>query len=506
LRYRALIVLSILSVLAVSAVGASADAGQTSLADETDQASRAYGVPRELLLAMGYVNTRWEMPPPSASNFEGGDPEGRGDYGVMALVRNPSQDTLGRASSLTGLSVEAIENDRASNVRGGAAVLADLAGGRKPSDLGGWYDAVSAYGGGDLYAQQVYEVLKDGAATTTTTGEHLELAPHEVDVPALYSAQATGDYPRASWYGNGGRNYTESRREPTYDINTIVIHVTQGSWSSAINYFASTSNTGASAHYTVRSSDGFIGQSVHEPDVAWHAGWWPTNTHSIGIEHEGYINQPGWFTSAMYRSSARLSAYLAVKYHIPIDRKHIIGHSQVPGCSNGGGGADCHTDPGRYWRWQEYMDLVKGYARSMRNRAYHQVVDNATPGRFRASARWDRSTLHAAANYGANQRVLARPLSVSENAAFKIRTPARGSYRVYGWWPADPDYNASTVFGIKTPGGWAHRTVNQRINGGRWVYLGTYDLAAGDSYRVQISSESSGQGKIVADAVKIMRQ
>ena len=62
MRYRALLVLSILSVLAVSAVGASADAGQTSLADEMDRASREYGVPRELLLAMGYVNTRWEMP------------------------------------------------------------------------------------------------------------------------------------------------------------------------------------------------------------------------------------------------------------------------------------------------------------------------------------------------------------------------------------------------------------------------------------------------------------
>ena len=505
MRYRALIVLSILSVLAVSAVGASADAGQTSLADETDQASREYGVPRELLLAMGYVNTRWEMPPPSASNFEGGDPEGRGDYGVMALVRNPSRDTLGRASSLTGLSVEAIENDRASNVRGGAAVLADLAGGRKPSDLGGWYDAVSAYGGGDLYAQQVYEVLKDGAATTTTTGEHLELAPHEVDVPALYSAQATGDYPRASWYGNGGRNYTESRREPTYDINTIVIHVTQGSWSSAINYFASTSNTGASAQYTVRSSDGFIGQSVHEPDVAWHAGWWPTNTHSIGIEHEGYINQPGWFTNAMYRSSARLSAYLAVKYDIPINRKHIIGHDQVPGCSSGGGGTGCHTDPGRYWRWHKYMDLVKGYAQPMRD-TYQQVVDNATTGRFGASDRWATSARHAGANRGANQRILGRPLSVSDNAACKIRTPARDSYRVYGWWSADPDYNAHTVFKIKTTSGWVNRTVNQRINGGRWIYLGTYNLDATDSYRVQISSKSSSNGRIVADAVKIVRQ
>ena len=341
----------------------------------------------------------------------------------------------------------------------------------------------------------MYEVLKDGASATTTTGEHLELAPHDLDVPALYSAQATGDYPRSSWYGNGGSNYTESRREPTYDINTIVIHVTQGSWSSAINYFASRSNERASAHYTVRSSDGFIGQSVHEPDIAWHAGWWPTNTHSIGIEHEGYTNQPGWFTNAMYRSSARLSAYLAVKYHIPINRKHIIGHNQVPGCSSGGGGVDCHTDPGRYWRWHKYMDLVKGYARPMRNHTYQQVVDNATTGRFGPRTVGPPAPATPAPTTTAIHEELERPLSVSDNAAYKIRTPARDSYRVYGWWPADPDYNAHTVFKIKTTGGWVHRTVNQRINGGRWIYLGTYNLAATDSYRVQICKSEQGEDR-----------
>ena len=507
MRYRALITLSVLSVMVMSAVGsgASVDASQTSLADEFDRASREYGVPQDLLEAMGYVNTRWEMLPPSVSDYEGGDPEGRGNYGVMALTRNPSRDTLGKAASLTNLSVEALKGDRASNVRGGAAVLADLAGGQKPSDLGGWYGAVSDYGGGALYAEQVYEVLKGGASATITTGEHLELAPRDVDIPALYGAQATGDFPRSRWYGNGGDNYTESRREISYDIDTIVVHVTQGSWSSAINWFASRSNNGSSAHYTVRSSDGFIGQSVREPDVAWHAGSWPTNTHSIGIEHEGYVNQPGWFTNAMYRSSARLSAYLAVKYHIPINRKHIIGHNEVPGCPGSGGGADCHTDPGKNWRWSRYMDLVKGYTRASAGK-YQRVVDNSTPGRFRASERWTSSTSHAADNRGADHRVLKRPLSVSENAAYKISTPARDSYAVYGWWPSDSDYNSRTIFKIRTAGGWVNRVVNQRINGGRWIYLGTYSLRAGDSYRIQVSSKSSGNGRIVADAVKIARQ
>src|SRR3712207_7394121 len=57
----------------------------------------------ELLLAMGFVNTHWEMPPPSASDYRPGDLSGRGAYGIMQLVENPWTDTLSRAASLTGL-------------------------------------------------------------------------------------------------------------------------------------------------------------------------------------------------------------------------------------------------------------------------------------------------------------------------------------------------------------------------------------------------------------------
>ena len=152
------------------------------------------------------------------------------------------------------------------------------------------------------------------------------------------------------------------------------------------------------------------------------------------------------------------------------------------------------------------MDLVKGYAGASTRRTYQQVVDNSTPRRFRASDRWASSTSHSAANYGTDHKVLESPQSVVENASYKISTPAKDSYAVYGWWPADPGFNEHTVFAVKITGGWAHQIVNQRITGGRWIYLGTYSLGAGDSYRVQISSKSQGKGRIIADAVKIVRQ
>jgi N-acetyl-anhydromuramyl-L-alanine amidase AmpD len=164
-----------------------------------------------------------------------------------------------------------------------------------------------------------------------------------------------GEYLGSAYYPANSNNYTAANRPYSNPINKIVIHVTQGSWSSAINWFQN-SKAQASAHYTVRSSDGFIGQSVLEKNIAWHAGNFPYNQTSIGIEHEGYISDPKWFTEAMYHSSAKLSAYLCNKYGIPVDWVHIIGHDEVPY-------PNTHTDPGYHWNWYKYMDYVEYYAR-----------------------------------------------------------------------------------------------------------------------------------------------
>ncbi len=41
----------------------------------------------------------------------------------MQLAQNPDMNTLGKASSLTGLSEKELKNNRKANIRGGAAVL-----------------------------------------------------------------------------------------------------------------------------------------------------------------------------------------------------------------------------------------------------------------------------------------------------------------------------------------------------------------------------------------------
>jgi len=330
-----------------------------SLEIEVKAAAAEYRVPVELLLAMGYVNTLWEMPPPEASAYEPGDLHGRGAYGIMQLVQNPSQDTLSRASSLTRFSEEELKNSRAANVRGCAAVLADIQGKNKSPHLNGWQEAVAEYGDTELYAVEVYETLKEGASATISTGESLELASQEgVEVPQIYSAQGAADYGRAVWRPAYRGNYTNANRGAAR-TDMIVIHVAQGSYSGTINWFQDP-RANASAHYVV-SRKGRVAQCVRNEDIAWHAGHWRTNTKSIGIEHAGYISNRKSFTRRMYRSSARLSAYLSRRFNIPVDRRHIIGHNQVPGCPGPGGGVNCHRDPGRYWNWHRYMRLIRRY-------------------------------------------------------------------------------------------------------------------------------------------------
>lgn len=324
-----------------------------SLAKEFEAASKRYGVPEELLLAMGYVNTLWEMPPPGASDYEKGDLHGRGAYGIMQLLQNPSRSTLDRAAALTGLSGSRLKTDRAANVQGGAAVLADLAGLSKPEGLEGWQDLVAEYAYGPLYSQEVYETLENGASLTTSTGESLTLKAQDVEAPTAYAAQdraglRRADYGRASWQPAARGNYTNANRGPR-KIDFIVVHVVEGPKSSAISHFKNPSSD-VSAHYVVGRSGG-IAQCVRNEDIAWHAGNWPVNTRSIGIEHAGYGRYRSTWTDAMYRASARLSASVCRKYKVPVDRKHIVRHRKVSST----------LCPGKHFDMDRYLRLVRKY-------------------------------------------------------------------------------------------------------------------------------------------------
>ncbi|WP_330242026.1 N-acetylmuramoyl-L-alanine amidase [Streptomyces sp. NBC_00525] len=168
-------------------------------------------------------------------------------------------------------------------------------------------------------------------------------------VRATAATRGATDYPAAHWAPASTSNYTASSRPSAYPVDYVVIHVTQETFSETISIFQNPAKQ-VSAHYVVRSGDGYIDQCVREKDIAWHAGNWDYNTRSIGIEHEGWVDEPAYFTTPMYEKSALLTASICDRYGIPKDRAHILGHAEVPGAD--------HTDPGPNWDWVRYIRLV----------------------------------------------------------------------------------------------------------------------------------------------------
>jgi hypothetical protein len=463
-------------------------------------AAARHGVPEPLLLAMGWTNTHWRMP--AGPSLDGG-------WGAMHL----SARQVRAAAASTHRSPRALRRDARANLDGGAALLAAAAHGH-PRTLAGWRPAVARLGGRG-YAGAVYATLAHGASSG-----RIVLTPHPAAVRAgAHASQAAtpGEEAGTTWVPASKAGYSVADRPYDQRIDTIVIHETQGSYAGTVKWFQS-SQAQASAAFVVRSSDGAITQMVHEKDVAWHAGNHDYNWRSIGIEHEGYVGDCTWNTDAMYRGSAQLVAALARKYAIPVDRAHIIGHSEVPDPNHAGlyGGADHHTDPGACWNWDYYLSLVRadlGLAGPPVSPAssvvvptpgypgYSQVVDNGTRGRFKASRSWKKSRVNHKAYLRGYFVTTARPRS--DAARYKLTVPTTGDYTLYARWPASRTYSSSVPVAVQTTSGvqWAH--VNERHHGGAWRKLGTYQLPAGDSWAVQFSRWTKAKGTIVADAVRI---
>lgn len=410
------------ALLPVFGIAQAAEPGQGatgSLQQAFTDAARDYHVPQSVLLGVSYLESRWDghqgMPSvtggygpmhltdtrtaladfPQRGMGDGAD-DGRGDDTrpmiSTATAQAPdlaalpaSYTTLDRAATLTGLSAGALREDAATNVAGGAALLAATQKSLDEplsSDPADWYAAVARYSGADdaataaAFADDVFDVLKQGQTRTTDAGQRITLAAVPGLRPAAGQATRIGlkqvnaagtecpsgvgcEWVPAPYEDIGGGdygNYDKADRPNSQKIDTIVIHDTEGYWDTALQLVQDP--TYLAWHYTVRSSDGHIAQHLNTKDVGWHAGNWYTNSKSVGIEHEGFLTDPGtWYTESMYRTSARLVKYLAAKYRIPLDRQHILGHDNVPG-PTASYISGMHTDPGPYWDWGHYMALV----------------------------------------------------------------------------------------------------------------------------------------------------
>ncbi|MBB4981340.1 N-acetylmuramoyl-L-alanine amidase [Streptomyces nymphaeiformis] len=382
------------------------------------RAAERQGVPESVLLAVSYLQSRWDT--------HGGAPSVTGGYGPMHLtdavtaltgtvphhsegeedargddfrparaggdVPAPAAEelperlrTLERASSLSGIPAEELRTVPAANIEGGAALLAAAqreAGLPASADPADWYGAVARFSGADdsatatTYANDVFDVIRSGETRTTDSGQVVTLPAAPAVAPATGQVAGLGlrrpaagpvECPASvacEWipapyeeFGDGDYgNHDKANRPVSQSIDYIVIHDTEADWKTTLKLVQDP--TYVSWQYSLRSSDGHVAQHVPLKDVAWHAGNWFVNAKSVGLEHEGFLTSPdSWYTEAMYRSSARLVRYIAARYDIPLDRQHVLGHDNVPGTVTSSI-KGMHTDPGPYWDWAHYFQLL----------------------------------------------------------------------------------------------------------------------------------------------------
>ncbi len=150
-----------------------------------------------------------------------------------------------------------------------------------------------------------------------------------------------------------------NRKSPNYssrmekNIEGIVIHSTEGSGGSALNWLINPQSK-VSAHYLVME-DGVIYQLVDDLDKAWHAGR-KANLSYIGIEIAGYANKKDFsFTDLQYDRTGLLLSHLMKKHKLT--RENVVSHGWI---SKNLGGTS-HTDPGPNFKWDQLDKSILKY-------------------------------------------------------------------------------------------------------------------------------------------------
>ena len=370
-------------------------AGPTDRQAVFERASRVSGVPETVLLGVSYLESRWDDHGSQVSSSGGYGPmhltqdgaaaharkvaEAKGDGSPAALATG----TLTAASKITGIGRARLRSDDVANICGGAAVLASYQPDTTATAPSAWSKAVGTYAGtADPqdrldFAKQVFTVIRSGESRTTNDGQKVTLTATRgaavqsaavaatipsgndvLDCPVVLSCEnRPAPYEQyGSTPSDYGNHDIANRPKDGLSIDYIVIHDTEASWDTTLRLVNDPEYL--AWHYSIRSSDGQVAQHVNPKNVGFQAGNWYVNMHSIGIEHEGFAATGAtWYTESMYQSSAVLVKYLADEYGVQLDRAHIIGHDQVPATTKATI-PGMHWDPGPYWNWEHYMELL----------------------------------------------------------------------------------------------------------------------------------------------------
>jgi hypothetical protein len=123
-----------------------------------------------------------------------------------------------------------------------------------------------------------------------------------------------------------------------------------------------------------------------------------------------------------------------------------------------------------------------------------------SPHVFTATGSW--ITQSVPAGFHGNDFLLAPAGAENTSAQWRPNITTAGYYRIYARWAAAPERARRAALEISYDGGEkidTTRSLNQTVNGGVWVQIGTYFLAAGTGNSVRL--RASADGTVAADAI-----
>ncbi len=493
-------------------------------------ASAEFDVPQEILKAVGFAETHWQMV------------EGEGEFDGMSAafgIMGLRGDHLTRGAALAGVSEDDVRYDETSNIRAGAAVLRALAdeAGIDCSDLAAWGEVVGNYSGiddpdarGRYVIGDIYQTINDGAQAVAEDGEVLvtlkarAVTPDYV-APDTLAAAGTSDYPASVW--RPSPNYSSRASGTAGKVQMVIIHTCEGGYAGCWGWLRNT-KAGASAHYVVKENGAEITQLVREAKKAWHIAATyscshnsgklcglngvQSNNFTIGIEHAGYASQKSW-PSGQINASAKLVCDISKGYGIPRDRYHIVGHGQLQPYNR--------TDPGKNWPWTHYINQVNSYCGSgggggggstgggsTGGDTSKIIIDsnnannNSSRAKIEVSGSWAAS--NSSPGYYGTGYWWASTQAVSDGASFWFYLSADSTKTVDAWWVAGSNRSTGAPFVAFDAAGHKVGTkyVNQQTNGKKWVTLGTWKFKKG--WNRIVLSRWAAEGKVVvADAVRV---
>ncbi len=489
--------------------------------DDFVDAGDEFGVPAQLLQAIGHVETQWQMIQGEVE-FEGREAA----FGVLAL----RGEQLARAAALAGVSVDDVKTDRRKHLRAGAALLSAYADELEidRSDLGAWApvvallsdipdpDALASYIHNDIYP-----TLRAGVTERDLQGapvarlDPADAFPDFADPPNPTFSPGP-DYAGSVWHASP--NFSSRSAGDIGKVAMVIIHSCEGAYSGCWGWLVNP-QAGVSAHYVVKEDGSEISQLVKESNKAWHIGasydcslngnldcWrngYNANNFTVGIEHAGFASQQSW-NSNLIDKSAKLVCDITQGHGIPRDNKHIVAHGKLQPYDR--------VDPGPNWPWSTYLNKVNTYCGAQPPPDPQPggtiIVDSnsanndAATAKITVSANWT-STSSTAGYYGTGY-FYANTAPVSDAAEFSFYLAADATKTVDAWWTAGTNRAAAAPFIAFNASGTKLGTVNanQQANGGKWNQLGSFKFTKGWN-KVVVSRWTTEGSVVIADAVRI---